>query len=398
MKVLITGANGFIGQNLRAALEEIRDGRDLRPDHIPPDGNPADLELRFCHHGEAPSVLEAMCADCDFVFHLAGVTSRGETAEIWQGNRDYLDQLLQTLKRCGNPCRVALASSVKASLRGVYQGSVYGQSKLAGEKLAFQYAEETGAEVLVYRFPNIFGKWCRPNYNSAVATFCHNIANGLPIRVDNPDTELHLAYIDDVVDELLQAMRGYPSREGGFCRVPVQYRVTLSRLTEIIRSFPRLRERAELPLLDDPLVKKLYSTYLSYLPDEKMLYCLEPHEDARGSFTELAHMAGHGQFSLNFSRPGAVKGNHWHHTKVEHFIILSGEGLVQLRRIGHQPDGCPWPRKEFRLSGLRPQVLEIPPGYTHNIINLSQTENLVTLIWANEPFDPSRPDTFSQEV
>lgn len=400
MKVLITGANGFIGQNLKASLEEIRDGHDCRPDHILFDGGPADLELRFYHHENALADLEDMCSDCDFVFHLAGISvSRPqEGAEFWRENQHSVDTLLKTLKRCGNPCRVMLASSVKASLAGAYHGSVYGQSKLASEKLVFQYAEETGAEVFVYRFPNVFGKWCRPNHNSVVATFCHNIANGLPIRIDNPDTELNLVYIDDVIDELLRTLGGRPTRAGSFCRVPVHYNVTLSRLAELIQSFPQLQERAELPSLDDPLVKKLYATYLSHLPEAKMVHDLATHEDPRGSFTELVHMAGYGQFSLNVSRPGATKGNHWHHTKVEQFLVLRGDGLVQLRRAGRQPDGRPWPQKEFRLSGLRPQVVEIPPGYTHNIVNLSQTEDLVTLIWASETFDPSHPDTFFQEV
>lgn len=400
MKVLITGANGFIGQNLKASLEEIRDGHDRRPDHILFGGEPADLEIRLYHHGDAPADLEAACSDCDFVFHLAGISvSRPqEPPGFWRENQDSVDTLLKTLKRCGNPCKVMFASSIKASLAGPYQGSVYGQSKLAGEKLVFEYAEETGAEVFVYRLQYVFGKWCRPNHNSVVATFCHNTANGLPIRIDNPSTELSLVYIDDVIDELLRALGGCPTREGRFCRVPIHYNATLSRIAELIQSFPRMQARAELPPLDDPLVKKLYATYLSYLPEEKMLRSLEPHEDPRGSFTELAHLAGHGQFSLNVSHPGITRGNHWHHTKAEQFIVLSGEGLVQLRRVGLQPDGRPWPRKEFRLSGCRPQIVEIPPGYTHSITNLSQAEDLVTLIWANETFDPSRPDTFFQEV
>lgn len=397
MKILVTGARGFVGQNLCAALEAVRDGYDRRPDHAVCE-NPADIEICRYDLDSTPEELDAWCADCDFVFNLAGVNRPRDQAEFMAGNAGFASRLLEALKKHGNVCPVMLSSSIQASLTGRYAGSEYGKSKKAGEDLFFQYSRETGAPVLVYRFPNVFGKWCRPNYNSAVATFCHNTANGLPIQVNDPSVEMDLAYIDDVVEEMFQALRGNACREGNFCAVPVHHETTLGHIAETVLSFPGLRERLEVPELDDPLTKKLYSTYLSYLPAEKMIYDLKVNEDARGSFTELVRTPDRGQFSVNVSRPGVTKGQHWHHTKNEKFIVVRGDALIQLRRIGLRPDGSLYPIQEFRVSGSRIQAVEMIPGYTHNIINLSRTEDLVTLMWANEPFDPARPDTFYQEV
>ena len=307
--------------------------------------------------------------------------------------------MLEALRRHNNRCPILLSSSIQASLEGRFQGSPYGESKRAGEELLFQYARETGAQALVYRLPNVFGKWCRPNYNSAVATFCHNTANDLPIQINDPAVPMELVYIDDVVEEFLQALRGCGHRaEDGTYRVPVVHRASLGWIAETILSFPKLRESLEVPKLDDPLTKKLYSTYLSYLPAERFACDLKMNEDPRGSFTELIRTPDRGQFSVNISRPGVTKGQHWHHTKNEKFIVVKGEALIQLRRVGAQADGTPYPVEEFRVSGRRIQAVEMIPGYTHNIINLSQTEELVTLMWANEPFDPARPDTFFEEV
>lgn len=398
MKILITGAHGFVGQNLRAALEEIRAGHDRRADHVLC-GDPAEITVNLIGRENSPEELDAFCKDCDFVFHLAGVNRPQDPAEFMRGNRDLTGRLLEALRRHNNRCPILLSSSIQASLEGRFQGSPYGESKRAGEELLFQYARETGAQALVYRLPNIFGKWCRPNYNSAVATFCHNTANDLPIQINDPAVPMELVYIDDVVEEFLQALRGCGHRaEDGTYRVPVVHRASLGRIAETILSFPKLRESLEVPKLDDPLTKKLYSTYLSYLPAERFACGLRMNEDPRGSFTELIRTPDRGQFSVNVSRPGVTKGQHWHHTKNEKFIVVKGEALIQLRRVGAQADGTPYPVVEFRVSGRRIQAVEMIPGYTHNIINLSQTEELVTLMWANEPFDPARPDTFFEEV
>lgn len=333
------------------------------------------------------------------MFHLAGVNRPQDPAEFMRGNRDLTGRLLEALRRHNNRCPILLSSSIQASLEGRFQGSPYGESKRAGEELLFQYARETGAQALVYRLPNVFGKWCRPNYNSAVATFCHNTANDLPIQINDPAVPMELVYIDDVVEEFLQALRGCGHRaEDGTYRVPVVHRASLGWIAETILSFPKLRESLEVPKLDNPLTKKLYSTYLSYLPAERFACDLKMNEDPRGSFTELIRTPDRGQFSVNISRPGVTKGQHWHHTKNEKFIVVKGEALIQLRRVGAQADGTPYPVEEFRVSGRRIQAVEMIPGYTHNIINLSQTEELVTLMWANEPFDPARPDTFFEEV
>ena len=397
MKILITGAHGFVGQNLRAALGEIRAGHDRREDHVLC-GDPAEITVKLIGRENSPEELEAFCKDCDFVFHLAGVNRPQDPAEFMRGNRDLTGRLLEALRRHNNRCPILLSSSIQASLEGRFQGSPYGESKRAGEELLFQYARETGAQALVYRLPNVFGKWCRPNYNSAVATFCHNTANDLPIQINDPAVPMELVYIDDVVEEFLQALRGCGHRaEDGTYRVPVVHRASLGWIAETILSFPKLRESLEVPK-DDPLTKKLYSTYLSYLPAERFACDLKMNEDPRGSFTELIRTPDRGQFSVNISRPGVTKGQHWHHTKNEKFIVVKGEALIQLRRVGAQADGTPYPVEEFRVSGRRIQAVEMIPGYTHNIINLSQTEELVTLMWANEPFDPARPDTFFEEV
>ena len=392
MNILITGAKGFVGQNLCAALREIIAGHDRR-------WNLPELTIFEYDLGNTTEELDTYCAKADFVFHLAGVNRPKDTEEFMAGNFGFSSTLLETLKRHGNRCPVMLASSIQARLTGRYAGSAYGESKRAGEDLFFRYGAESGAEVLVYRFPNVFGKWCRPNYNSAIATFCHNTAHGLPITVNDPTVEMDVVYIDDVVEELIRALCGQANREeDGFCAVPVHHETTLGVIADTILSFPSLRETLGVPQLDDPLTKKLYSTYLSYLPAEKFAYDLKMNCDDRGSFTEIIRTADRGQFSVNISKPGITKGNHWHHTKNEKFVVVQGEALIQLRRIGTQADGTLWPVKEFRVSGDRIQVVEMIPGYTHNIINLSETDDLVTFMWANEPFDPVRPDTFFERV
>ena len=388
MRILITGANGFVGRNLCAALEEIRNGHDRRDDH-----EISDLTVYPYDLNNTEEELARFCADCDFVVNLAGVNRPEDPAEFMAGNFGFASTLLNTLKKHGNTCPVMLSSSIQASLTGRYAGSAYGESKKAGEDLFFRYSEETGADVLVYRFQNVFGKWCRPNYNSAIATFCHNVANGLPIQVNDPSVQMDIVYIDDVVEELIQAIRGKANRgEDGYCSVPVHYQTTLGHIADTILSFPKLRGELAVPQLDDVLVKKLYATYLSYLPAEAFIYDLKTNHDDRGSFTEIVRTADRGQFSVNISKPGIVKGNHWHHTKNEKFLVVKGQALIQLRKIG-ETDVV-----EFKVSGERMQVVEMIPGYTHNIINLSDTEDLVTFMWANEPFDPERPDTFYQEV
>ena len=392
MKILVTGAKGFVGRNLCAALEEIKNGHDKRQDHELSGG----VEAIFAYDVDnSPEELDAWCAECDFVANLAGVNRPKDTAEFMKGNFGFASTLLDTLKKHNNKCPVMLSSSTQATLQGRFAGSEYGKSKAAGEKLFFDYGRESGVETYVYRFPNVFGKWCRPNYNSAIATFCNNIANGLPIQVNDPSVLMTLVYIDDVVEELIQAMRGRANRQGdGYYYVPVEYQCELGWLAETIKSFPSLRNTLEVPMLGNSLVKKLYSTWLSYLPPESFIYDVPMNVDARGSFTEIIRTADRGQFSVNISKPGITKGQHWHHTKNEKFVVVHGEGLIQLRRIGKQPDGTDYPVVEFRVSGERIQVVEMIPGYTHNIINLSDTEDLVTFMWANEPFDKDRPDTF----
>lgn len=399
MNILVTGAGGFVGKNLCAALMNIKENKDRTRPNITID------EIFEYDLDTPPALLDEYCARADFVFNLAGVNRPKEQSEFMAGNFGFASTLLDTLKKHGNTCPVMLASSIQATRIGRYKDSDYGKSKLAGEQLFFDYAAETGAEVLVYRFPNLFGKWCRPNYNSAVATFCHNIANDLPITVSDPAIELELLYIDDLVFEMLDALEGgehrcefdgltaVPCDTGRFCAVPATYRVTLGEIVTLLESFkaqPQTLVMPEIPA--GSFAKKLYSTYLSYLPPQKIAFPLKMNVDARGSFTELMKTTSCGQFSVNISKPGITKGQHWHHSKWELFVIVSGHGLIQERRIGGDEV------LSFEASGERLEAIHMLPGYTHSIINLSDTEPLVTLMWANEPFDPTHPDTFSEPV
>ena len=399
MNILVTGAKGFVGKNLCAALANIRDNKDrTRPALTIGEIFPYDIDT-------PPELLSEYCAKADFVFNLAGVNRPKEQSEFMQGNFGFASTLLETLKRHGNTCPVMLSSSIQATLIGRYGNSDYGKSKLAGEKLFFDYAADTGTKVLVYRFPNLFGKWCRPNYNSAVATFCHNMANDLPITVNDRATELELLYIDDLVSELLDALEGREHHcefdglntvlcpEGKFCGAPVTHHVTLGEIVDLLAAFKAQPETLLMPEIPTgSFAKKLYSTYLSYLPREKVAFPLKMNVDDRGSFTELLKTAGCGQFSVNISKPGITKGQHWHQSKWEIFIVVSGHGLIQERRIGTEEV------LNFEVSGEKIEAVHMLPGYTHNIINLSDTENLVTLMWANEPFDPTKPDTFFLKV
>lgn len=352
-----------------------------------------------------PRCLAEFCREADFVFHLAGVNRPEREEEFQTGNLGFTQTLLDTLQQCGNTCPVMLSSSIQASLQGRYDGSAYGQSKLAGEELLFRYGEQTGAKVLVYRFANLFGKWCRPHYNSVVATFCHQIARDLPITVNDPQTELDLIYIDDVVEELLGALVGKQHRcdfrgvepvddpAGRYCYVPVSHRVKLGRIVELLQAFHDQPETGLLPEIPDgSFEKKLYSTYMSQLPSGKIVVPLQMHSDARGSFTEVMRTASCGQFSVNISKPGVTKGQHWHHSKWEMFLVVSGQGLIRQRKLGTEEV------LEFPVSGDRLEAVYLLPGYTHSLMNRSETEPLVTLIWANEPFDPGRPDTYWEEV
>lgn len=382
MNILVTGANGFVGRNLVSQLENIAFGK-ARNYAI------AGEELHvLCYDVDSdPAALEEYCRRADFVFNLAGVNRPEDPSEFMKGNFGFASVLLDTLKKCGNSCPVMISSSTQAAL-----DNPYGESKRAGEELLFEYGRETGAKVLVYRFPNVFGKWCRPNYNSAVATFCHNIAHGLPIRVNDPSVVMHLVYIDDVVDELIGALSGDEHRAGAFCEVPVVHEITLGGIVELLYSFRDMQQDLEVPDLGDAFTKKLYSTYLSYLPKERFCYPLKMNVDNRGSFTEIIRTPDRGQFSVNISKPGITKGEHWHHTKNEKFVVVSGHGLVQLRKIGTDEV------INFEVSGEKMEVVEMIPGYTHNIINLSDTEDLVTFMWANEAFNPERPDTYFEPV
>ena len=399
MNILITGAAGFVGKNLTAALQCIRDGKDRTHPGL------SIGELYLYDVGSPLSLLEEACQKADFVFNLAGVNRPQNQEEFMQGNFGFASTLLDTLKKYGNTCPVMLSSSIQATLIGRYAGGEYGKSKKAGEDLFFAYGEETGAKVLIYRFPNLFGKWCRPNYNSAVATFCHNYAHDLPITVNDPAVQLELLYIDDLVDEMIAALEGKEhhcefvgvdtmlTENGRFCAAPVAHKVTLGEIVELLDAFKSQPETLLMPEIPyNSFAKKLYSTYLSYLPREKASFPLKMNVDARGSFTELLRTEKCGQFSVNVSLPGITKGQHWHHTKWEFFIVVSGHGLIQQRKVGSDEV------LNFEVSGDRIEAIHMLPGYTHNIINLSETENLVTLMWANECFDPNKPDTFFEKV
>ena len=388
MNVLITGANGFVGKNLTQRLYALRDGRDRTRPALQIG------EVLLCTRETAPEALAAYCRSADFVVHLAGVNRPQDPEEFTVGNTDLTRTLLAQLRQSGSCCPVLLASSIQASLTGRYAGSPYGQSKRAAEALLRAYSEQTGAQGLIYRFPNLFGKWCRPNYNSVVATFCHNIARDMPITVSDPGTELELVYIDDLVDELLDAMEGHPHRaDAGYFRVPVSHRVTLGEIVRLLRSFHDQPQTLLLPQIPDgSFAKKLYSTYLSYLPAEKIAFPLKMNVDVRGSFTELLKTDACGQISVNITKPGVTKGQHWHNSKWELFIVVAGRGLIRERRIGSDEV------IEFAVSGERIEAVHMLPGCTHSIINLSDTEDLVTVMWANERFDPERPDTYFEEV
>ena len=398
MNILVTGAKGFVGKNLCAALKNIRDERDrTRPELKIGEIFEYDIDTD-------PQLLDAYCGKADFVFNLAGVNRPQNPDEFMQGNFGFASTLLDTLKKHRNTCPVMISSSIQATCIGRYD-SDYGRSKKAGEELVFAYGEETGAKVLVYRFPNLFGKWCRPNYNSAVATFCNNIANDLPITVSDRNVQLELLYIDDLVAEMLDALEGKEHRctfdgidtvlqdDGRYCAAPISHKVTLGQIVDLLESFKMQSSTLVMPEIPhNSFAKKLYSTYLSYLPKEKVAFPLKMNEDARGSFTELLKTHNCGQFSVNISKPGITKGQHWHNTKWEFFIVVSGRGLIQQRKIGADEV------LNFEVSGDKIEAVHMLPGYTHNIINLSQTENLVTVMWANEQFDPSHPDTFFEIV
>ncbi len=399
MNILITGAGGFVGKNLTAALQCIRDGKDRTHPGLR-------IEKLWLYDINSPrQILEEGCREADFVFNLAGVNRPKNQEAFMEGNFGFASDLLDTLKRYGNTCPVMLSSSIQATLMGRYAGSEYGRSKKAGEELFFSYAAETGAKVLVYRFPNLFGKWCRPNYNSAVATFCYNYAHDLPITVHDPAVELELLYIDDLVREMLLALQGREHRcefdgvqtvltpEGRYCAAAVTHRATLGRIVELLDRFKAQRRTMTMPRIPEgSLEKKLYSTYLSYLPREKAAFDLKMNVDSRGSFTELLRTRDCGQFSVNISKPGVTKGQHWHHSKWEFFMVVSGHGLIRQRQIGSEEV------LEFEVSGEKIQAVHMLPGYTHSIRNLSDTQDLVTVMWANECFDPESPDTFREEV
>ena len=401
MKILVTGAKGFVGRNLCAELHNIKDGKarcygDLKVDAV----YEYDIDSTF-------EELDAYCRDCDFVFNLAGVNRPKEQSEFMEGNFGFTSTLLDTLKKHNNRCPVMLSSSQQASLTGRFGNSEYGRSKKAGEELFLEYQDETGAKVLVYRFPNLFGKWCRPNYNSAVATFCNAVANDLPYTVNDPSVELELLYIDDLVDEMIACLKGeehhcefeglevLPKTDGRYCYVPTTHKITLGGIVDLLKAFaaqPRTLMIPEIPA--NSFAKKLYSTYLSYLPKEKVAFPLKMNVDERGSFTELVHTLNCGQVSINISKPGITKGQHWHHTKWEQFIVVKGHGLIQQRDL-NDPEGKVL---EWEVDGDHIQAVHMLPGYTHNIINLSDTEDLVTVMYCNEVFNPNKPDTYFDPV
>ena len=399
MKILVTGAKGFVGKNLVAQLNNIKEGKATFYGGV-------EVEDIFEYDIDSTAdELDRYCRECDFVFNLAGVNRPQNAEEFMAGNFGFASTLLTTLKKYGNRCPVMLSSSIQATLVGRYADGDYGKSKKAGEELFFDYAAQTGAKVLVYRFPNLFGKWCRPNYNSAVATFCNNIANDLPIQVNDRSTQLELLYIDDLVDEMIAALKGEEHHcefdgidtiltpKGRYCAAPTTHKVTLGEIVDLLESFKAQPLSLIIPEIPgDSFAKKLYSTYLSYLPKEKVSFPLKMNVDARGSFTELIKSVGVGQVSINISKPGITKGEHWHNTKWEFFIVVSGHGLIQQRRVGSDEI------LEFEVSGEKIEAVHMLPGYTHNIINLSQSEDLVTVMWCNECFDPTHPDTYFEKV
>lgn len=382
INILVTGANGFVGKNLCASLKNIREGKDKSFGEI------AIGEILAFDVDSDPALLDEYCQNAHFVFNLAGVNRPKEQNEFMEGNFGFASTLLDTLKKHRNTCPVMISSSTQATL-----DNPYGLSKKAGEDLMFDYAKETGAKVLVYRFPNVFGKWCRPNYNSAVATFCNNIANDLPITISNRENVLNLVYIDDLVNEMIAALKGEEHSEANYCFVPTTHTATLGEIVDLLNQFNTQPQSLIIPEIpDNSFEKKLYSTYLSYLPKEKVSFPLKMNIDARGSFTELLKTDNCGQFSVNISKPGITKGQHWHNSKWEFFIVVSGKALIQERKIGTEEV------LNFEVSGEKIEAVHMLPGYTHNIINLSKTEDLITLMWANEPFDPTKPDTFFEKV
>lgn len=399
MRILVTGAKGFVGKNLCSQLNNIKTGKARFY------GDVSVSEVYEYDIDSDPADLDKWCSDCDFVFNLAGVNRPKEASEFMEGNFGFASLLLDTLKKHGNKCPVMLSSSQQASLTGRFGNSEYGRSKKAGEDLFLRYGEEAGAKVLVYRFPNLFGKWCRPNYNSAVATFCNAFANDLPYTVNDPTVELELLYIDDLVDEMIGCLQGkehrcefdglgvFPTEKGRYCYVPVTHKARLGEIVDLLTRFEEQRKTLVVPdIPEGSFAKKLYSTFLSYLPASKTAFDLKMNVDDRGSFTELLKTLNCGQFSVNVSKPGITKGQHWHNSKWEFFIVVSGKALIQERKIGSSEV------LNFEVSGEKIQAVHMLPGYTHNIINLSDTEPLVTLMWANEQFDPNRPDTYFEPV
>ena len=399
MKILVTGAKGFVGKNLCAQLRNIKDGKARCY------GNLTMSEVYEYDIDSTVEDLENYCRDCNFVFNLAGVNRPQNPEEFMLGNFGFASLLLETLKKHGNNCPVMLSSSAQASLTGRFGNSEYGRSKKAGEELFLDYGKDAGAKVLIYRFPNLYGKWCRPNYNSAVATFCNNIANNLPIQVNDPSVELELLYIDDLVEEMIAALQGkehhcefegldvIPQADGRYCYCPVTHKATLGQIVDLLHQFEEMPRTLMIPEIPaDSFAKRLYSTYLSYLPQEKAVFDLKMNKDDRGSFTELVHTLKCGQVSINISKPGVTKGQHWHNTKWEQFIVVSGHGLIQMRKEGTDEI------REYEVSGENIQSVIMLPGYTHNIINLSDTEDLVTVMYCNEIFNPERPDTFFDPV
>lgn len=398
MKILVTGAKGFVGKNLVESLKNIRDGKDRISKITIEEIYEYDLDSNT-------EDLESYTKDCDFVFHLAGVNRPDNDEEFMRGNFGFTSLLLDRLKRFENRCPIMISSSIQATLEGRYEDSEYGKSKLAGEQLIFSYGDDTGAKVLVYRFPNLFGKWCRPNYNSVIATFCNNIANDLPIQINDRNTELELLYIDDLISEMLDSLEGkehhcnYSGTDavsdpnGKYCYCPVTHKQTLGSIADSLYKFSKQPKTLLMPEIPDAsFEKKLYSTYLSYLPKHKVSFPLKMNIDERGSFTELLKTNTCGQVSVNISKPGITKGEHWHHSKWEFFIVVSGHGLIQERKIGTDEI------IEFEVSGDKIEAVHMLPGYTHNVINLSDTQDLVTVMWANEPFDPAHPDTYFEKV